>query len=447
MDVSIESLGSILRKLTIGVPASQLEIAIEKRVLNLMGTIKLPGFRPGKVPKQVVESRFSAQILREAAEELIDVAYRNALNEKSLVPAGFPSIETKNLVRGEDLQFVATFEIFPELENPNIRDCEIDKPICSIDSADINRTVDTLLKQHTEWIPTEDQSQLGDRMLIDYVGTIDGERFDRGEAKDHALILGEGGLLPEFEEELENRSSGTEKTISARFPADYGVTTLAGKVAEFSVKIKEVAKPSLPQLNEDFIKKFGLQEATEEAFRAQIGKNLEQEAESRISTILKESVFSALLNSYEFEVPNALVEDEINRGIEAFQGHLQQHGLPPDESPKREDYRVEAQRRVRLALLLREAVSSRGIEADSSVVRSRLEQFAQNYSDPKQVIDWHYADAKRLNRFESIVLEELLVDALLAEAKVVEKNVAFQNLMTPDISDADNKNDQSGEGK
>ena len=450
MDVSIDSPGAILRKLTIGVPASELENAIEKRVLDLMKTVKLPGFRPGKVPKQVVESRFLGQILREAAEELIDASYRNALQDKSLVPAGFPSIETKKLARGQDLEYVATFEVFPELENPNIRDCEIDKPICLIEEADINRTVDTLLKQHTEWVPTDDQSELGDRMLIDYVGTIDGQKFDRGEAEDHPLILGESGLLPEFEEGLKNQSARIEKTISARFPTDYGVTALAGKVAEFAIKIKEVAKPRLPQLNEDFINKFGLEEATEKAFRTQIGKNLEREAETRIDTILKEAVFNALLNAYEFEVPKTLVEDEINRGIEAFQSHLQQHGLPADESPQREDYRVEAHRRVRLALLIREAVSSRGIEADSSVVRSRVEKFAQNYNDPKQVIDWHYSDANRLNKFESMVLEELLVDALLLEAKVIEKNVTFQNLMTPsteNVSDETRNIDQSGEGK
>ena len=442
MDVSLESPGSILRRMTIVVPADKLDQSIEKRIVGLTKTAKIPGFRPGKVPKKVIQSRFSSQVLHEAVEELIDLSYREALQDRSIIPVGFPSIETRKMVPGEDLEYIATFEVFPEVENSHIKDIEIEKPVCVVEGGDIDRTIETLLRQHTEWEAEESSSELGDRLIIDFVGTIEGETFEGSESKDYSLILGRNGLLPELEKGLQEQLPNNEVLISTQFPQDYHVEDLAGKVAEFKVMIKEVAKPRVPVLNDDFIRKFGLTDETEEAFRRKIRENLEQEMENRVNSIVRQSVFNALLHANKFEVPKALVEDEINRGIAAFNRHMEQQGLPVDESVDREKYRPEAERRVRLALVMREAVISHDIQSDDSVVRSRVEKLAQGYDDPKQVIDWHYADANRLKQFEGIVVEELLVEQLLLEANVIEKKITLQELMNedaPSVTDATRK--------
>ena len=431
MNVSVESPGPILRRMTITVPAGELDQRIETRILRLAKTAKLPGFRPGKIPRKVVESRFSSQVLQEAVEELIDLSYRDALQEKSIVPVGMPSIEAKKMTRGEDLEYVATVEVFPTIGKLNIRGQKIEKPIFSVEEGDIDRTIETLRIQHTEWEAKEIPSQSGDRLMINYLGTIEGEPFEGGEAKDHSVILGQGGLLPEFETELNGQLPGAELSITTKFPADYPAKAVAGKEAFFSVQVKEVAKPRLPDVNEEFIQKFGLSEGTEDAFRSQIRENLAQEADSRVKAQLKGSVFDALLDDNEFELPKVLVEEEINRAVAAFRGQMEQQGLPSDRPIDREHYREVAERRVRLALVVREAVRERGIKADDFAVRPRIEKLAQSYDDPKQVIDWYYADAARLSQFEAMVVEELLVEQLLEEAMVVEKEMTLQEFMNP----------------
>ena len=417
--------------MTITVPAGELDQRIETRILRLAKTAKLPGFRPGKIPRKVIESRFSSQVLQEAVEELIDSSYRAALQEKSIVPVGMPSIEAKKMTRGEDLEYVATVEVFPTIGKLNIRGHEIEKPICSVEEGDIDRTIETLRSQHTEWEAKEVPAQSGDRLLINYLGTIEGEPFEGGESKDHSVILGQGGLLPEFETELNGQLPGAQLSIATEFPTDYPVKAVAGKEALFSVQVKEVAKPRLPDVNEEFFRKFGLTEGNEDAFRSQIRENLAQEADARVKAQLRGSVFDALLDDNEFELPKVLVEEEINRAVTAFRGQMEQQGLPSDRPIDREHYRESAERRVRLGLVMREAVRERGIKADDFAVRPRIEKLAQSYDDPKRVIDWYYADAARLGQFEGIVVEELLVEQLLEEAKVVEKEMTLQEFMNP----------------
>jgi trigger factor len=431
MNVSVESPGPILRRMTITVPAEELDQRIETRISRLVKTAQLPGFRPGKIPRKVVESRFSSQVLQEAVEELIDSSYRDALQEKSIAPVGMPSIEAKKMTRGQDLEYVATVEVFPTIGKLNIRGQEIEKPIFSVGEGDIDRTIETLRSQHTEWDAKEVSAQSGDRLLIDYRGTIDGEAFEGGESKDHLVILGQGGLLPEFETELSGQLPGAQLSIATEFPTDYPVEAVAGKEALFSVQVKEVAKPRLPDVNEEFIQKFGLPEGTEDSFRSQIRENLSQEADARVKAQLRGSVFDALLDDNEFELPKLLVEEEINRAVVALRGQMEQQGLPSDRPIDREHYREASERRVRLALVVREAVRERGIKADDFAVRPRIEKLAESYDDPKQVIDWYYADATRLRQFEGIVVEELLVDQLLEEAKVVEKEMTLQEFMNP----------------
>jgi trigger factor len=445
MDVSVESPGPILRRMTITVPAEELDQRIETRISRLAKTAKLPGFRPGKIPRKVVESRFSSQVLQEAIEELIDSSYRDALQKESILPVGLPSIEAKKMNRGEDLEYVATFEVFPTIGRLNIKGHKIEKPVCSVEKDDIDRTIETLRRQHTEWEIEEAPAQSGDRLLINYLGTIEGEPFKGGESSDHSVILGQNSLLPEFETELNGQLPGAELSITTKIPANYPMEAIGGKEAVFIVQVKEVAKPRLPDVNDAFIQKFGLPEGTQDAFRLQIRENLEREADVRVKAQLRGAVFNALLDGNEFDLPKVLVEEEINNAVATFRRQLEQQGLPSDEPVDREPYREEAERRVRLGLVMREAVRERGIKADDSAVRPRIEKFAQSYDDPKQVLDWYYADAARLGQFEGVVVEELLVEQLLEEAEVVEKQVTLKEFMkpvSPDAVDAEREQDR-----
>lgn len=442
MDVSIESTGSILRRMTVVVPAEKLEDQIISRMVHLEKTLKLPGFRPGKVPRKVVESRFLGQVLQESVQELIDSSYREAVTEQNITPAGYPSIEPKNINRGENLEYVATFEVFPTINKLSVQDQQIEKTICVVGDDDIDRTIETLRRQHTEWKPKDTTADTGDRLLISFVGTIDGEPFEGGEVSDYPVILGQGGILPEFEDGLSGKKTGAKLSISAKLPDNYPSNVIAGKEAIFAIEVKEVSLPILPEIDKEFIAKFGVSEGTETAFRAQIRENLEQEAESRVKSQLRHAVFSALLEDNDFDLPQALVEEEISRAIAERQHHMESHGHTHahghdhggDEDVDREVYREEAVRRVRLALVIREAIRDREIKVEDSEVRKRVEAMASTYEDPRQVIDWYYGGQGRLAQIQGAMMEELLIESLMSEAKTVEKQVHLKDFMSPSPS-------------
>ena len=443
MEVSIESTGSIGRRMTVVIPAAKLEDQIISRMVHLEKTLKLPGFRPGKVPRKIVESRFLGQVMQESVQELIDSSYREAVIEKNISPAGYPSIEPKKINRGEDLEYVATFEVFPAIKKLSVQGQQIEKTICAVADDDIDRTIETLRRQHTEWKPKGAIAEAGDRLLISFVGTIGGEPFEGGEVSELPVILGQGGILPEFEKGLSGQEAGAKLSIKAKFPDDYPSTTVAGKEAVFAIEVKEVSLPVLPEVNTAFIAKFGVSEGTETAFRAQIQENLEQEAESRVKSQLRHAVFAALLEDNEFDVPQALVEEEISRAISERQHHMGSHGHAhghnheSDEAVDREVYREEAIRQVRLGLIVREAIRDREIKVEDSAVRARVEAMASTYEDPRQVIDWYYGGEGRLTQVQGVIMEELLVESLISEAEIVEKEVHLKDFMNPHSSDAE----------
>ncbi|MEK9942467.1 MAG: trigger factor [Gammaproteobacteria bacterium] len=274
MDVAIENTGAIGRRMTVKVPAEQLDGAISAKLTRLARTAKIAGFRPGKVPMKVIESRFADQALAEAADELISSSYFSALADKSLDAAGPPSIEPKTLARGEDLEFVADFEIFPDVTKTDLKGVSVEREQCDIKDEDIDRTIDTLRHQRTAYSAAEKASETDDRVTIDFEGRVDGEVFQGGEAKDYAVVLGKGALLPEFENALVGVKANDELTISLTFPEDYPGAEVAGKAAEFSVKVKEVAAPEVPEIDEAFIKTFGIDDGTVESFRAEIQTSL-----------------------------------------------------------------------------------------------------------------------------------------------------------------------------
>ena len=431
MDVSVESTGAIERRLTIKVPATELDQNIQSRLARLAKTVKLPGFRPGKVPLKVVEARFSEQVLQEAAEELIGSSYRDAVVQESVEAAGPPAIEPTTMIRGKDLEYVATLEVFPEIPRLDIKGREIEKKTCKVESADVDRTIETLRKRRTTWEPGETPAAEDDRLLIDFRGTIDDQPFEGSEAENYPVVIGGGTMLKEFEEQLTGTSVGDSVTVNLTFPEDYPKSEIAGKAAQFNVEVREVGKPGLPELDEDFIKSFGVEEGTEPAFRKQILENLERERDQRIRNDVRMAVIEALIEDNEFDLPGSLVEEEIDRAVMASRSQLQQQGLPSDGPVDRELFQDSASRRVKVGLVMHEIVKQREIKPDEVAVRKRLDEMSSGYDDPQQFINWYREDRSRLAQIEAAVVEDQVVEALIEEAQVTETAVSFEAFMDP----------------
>ena len=435
MDVSVENTGAIGRKMTVKIPAADLDQNIQSRLSTLAKTVKLPGFRPGKVPLKVVEARYSEQVLHEAAEELISSSYHDAVVQESVETAGPPSIEPKTMTRGEDLEYVATFEVFPEIPRTDIAGTSIVRKSCQPEEGDVTRTIETLRKRRTIWEADESAAKEGDRLLIDFKGTVNGEPFEGGEAENYPVILGGSTLLPEFEEQLTDLKTGDQGTVDLTFPEDYPNEELAGQPAKFSVDVREVAKPKLPEIDEDFIKSFGVEEGTDQAFRNQILENLKKECSQKIRSDTHEAVMEALLLGNDFEVPEALIREETELAVMAARAQMQQQGLPADTPVDPEQFRNSAERRVRLGLVMHTIVKQREIKPDDNAVRQRLEDMASSYDDPQQFIKWYSEDRSRLSQVEAAVVEDHVVEALLTDADVTDSEVSFEDLMNPTVPD------------
>jgi trigger factor len=435
MDVSVENTGAIGRKMTVKIPAADFDQNIESRLATLAKTVKLPGFRPGKVPLKVVEARYSEQVLHEAAEELISSSYHDAVVQESVETAGPPSIEPKTMTRGEDLEYVATFEVFPQIPRTDIAGTSIVRKSCQPEEEDVTRTIETLRKRRTIWEAGESAAEEGDRLLIDFKGSVNGEPFEGGEAENYPVILGGSTLLPEFEAQLTDLKTGDQGTVDLTFPEDYPNEELAGQPAKFSVDVREVAKPKLPEIDEDFIKSFGVEEGTDEAFRNQILANLEKECSQKVRSDTHEAVMEALLLGNDFEVPETLIREETERAVTAARGQMQQQGLPADTPVDPEQFRSSAERRVRLGLVMHTIVKQREIKPDDNAVRQRLEDMASSYDDPQQFIKWYSEDRSRLSQVEAAVVEDHVVEALLTDANVTDSEVSFEDLMNPTVPD------------
>jgi len=431
MDVSIETTGAIGRRMTVKVPAEQLDGAVAVRLKRLARTAKIPGFRPGKIPMKVIESRFADQALAEAADEIISASYMEAINGESLDAAGPPAIEPKNLARGQDLEFIANFEVFPEVPRTDIRNLPIERQQAEVVDADIDRTIETLREQRTTFETVDKAAENGDRVVIDFEGRVDGEVFEGGEAKDYPVVLGKGALLPEFESGITGARSGEDLTVQLTFPEEYPGAQVAGKAAEFMISVKEVGGPKVPEIDEDFIRTFGVEDGLEASFRQEIRTSLERERDQRARAQIRQAVLEALMQDNEFEVPSALVDEEINRAIMAVRQQLQQQGLPHDAPIDRANYLDESHRRVRLGLAMHGVVKRLEIKPDPDRVRERVVEMGSSYSDPDQFVRWYYEEKSRLAQIESVIVEEQAIEALVEEAKVNDTTVSFEEFMRP----------------
>jgi trigger factor len=429
MQVTLETTGTLGRRMTIAVPAERMEKEYSTRLRRVSQTARFPGFRPGKAPMKMVEAQYGPQVMDEVAGELIRVTFYEAVSEKGLKPAGGPNIEPKSVGRGKDFEYIATFEVYPQVARLDIKGCRIEKPQVAVTEADIDRTIETLRHQRLTWRPVERAAQNGDRVIIDFQGSIAGTVFEGGTAKDFPLVLGNNTLIDGFESGLVGARAGESRTLDLKFPAEYRNATLAGKAAQFAVTVKQVQEPVLPEVNEEFAKAYGVADGKVETLRAEVRANLESEMRDRVRRELREQVFKTLIDVNAFDVPKALEDEEIKSLIRMTRSNFESQGLPAAQAPTDPALFVEqARSRVKLGLILSELIRAKDLKADAAAVRARIESLAASYDQPQAFIDWCYSKREQLAEIESQVLEDQAVDMLLETADASDKAMTFLEL-------------------
>ena len=428
MQVSVEQSGNIERKMTISLPAERVDSEITRQLQRLSKQVKVPGFRPGKVPMKIMKSRYLGQVMQDVIGDLIQSSYQEALGQESLRPAGAPSIETTSGGEGKDLEYTATFEVYPDLAGLALSGLKIERTLCEISDQDIDTTLDSLRRQRIEWNTIDGEAKEGNRVTLDFSGSVDGKPFTGGEGKAMPVVIGSGSLIPGFEDQLIGIKEGEERTLNVNFPDDYHVTELAGKEAIFEVKAIEVAEEVLPEVDEELAKSFGVEEGGIEKFRDEIRDNLSREAEDRIEITVRDAIFQAVLENNEIDVPKALAAQELKMLVEAAEKE-QPEISKNDEAVAM--YEKLAERRVALGLVLAEITSRDEMIPDTEAVEKRLNKLAESYEDPSSFIEWYKSDRKRLSEIEAQVLESMVVDKLLKDAEIIDKTVSFQELVNP----------------
>ena len=429
MQVSVESTSALERRMTIGVPAERIETEVNKRLQQTARRAKVPGFRPGKVPMSVIRQRYEDAARQEALGDLIQATFYEAVVEQKLNPAGSPAVEPKVFEKGKDLEYVATFEVFPEFQVTGFESIAIERLQAEVADADLENMLEILRKQNTRFETAARAAQNGDQLNIDFVGKVDGEAFAGGSAKGTQLVLGSGRMIPGFEDGLVGANAGEERVLNLTFPADYQNLDLAGKAAEFAVTVNAVAEPLLPELNDEFFALFGIKEGGLEGFRTEVRKNMQRELRQAIKSKVKNQVMDGLLSANPIEVPKSLLGNEVNRlrvqAVQQFGGNIK-----PDQLPA-ELFEEQAKRRVVLGLIVAEVVKQSELKPDEARVREMIQEMASAYQEPEQVVAWYYKNDQQLNEVRSVVLEEQVVDTVLQKANVTDKPVSYEEAVKP----------------
>jgi trigger factor len=434
MQANIENTGaavsSLERRIDLAVATVDLDKDVDQRLKRMGRNVKLPGFRPGKVPFSIVKQHYGEQARSEALSEALDRVFGEAVQSQKLRVAGYPRIEPKKSEDTSKIEFSAIFEVYPEFKMGDVSGEAIDKPQLEVGAAEIDKTIDILRKQRVRYEDAVRAAGDGDRVVIDFLGKKDGVPFAGGEAKDYPFVLGQGVMLADFEKAVQGMKAGESKTFDMTFPADYQAKDLAGQSVQFDITVKTVQAAVLPEVNDEFAKQLGIAGGEVDKMRAEIEGNLKREVKKRLTARVKEQVMDALVKTNPIDVPVALIDMEVERLVNAARQDMAQRGMKDKDLPIRPEWFTEqAKRRVSLGLILAELVKSENLQATPEKVKAKVEESAQSYENPDEVVRWYYAQPQRLADVEAVVLEDNVVEWVLGRAKVTEKVVSFDELM------------------
>ena len=431
MAVSVETISNIERRMTISLPLADLEGVIQKRLSEISRTAKFSGFRPGKVPMSLVSQQYGAQARDEVYAKAVETSFSDAVVEHKLRVAGFPNIEHKPFAEAAtELEYTATFEIIPEVKVGDAAKVTIDKPVLSVTDKNVDKTIDVLIKQRVTYAPVKRASKKDDRINIDLIASIDGEQVESTGNKGMDIVLGEVGRIEAFDKELTGGKAGDSTAFQITYPEDHNPAQLAGKKVDYTVTYNSVSGPTYPEVDKAFARELGVDDGDVKKMRAEIKLSLEQEVEKRINARVKDQVFQGLIDVTEIELPKSLVSEEINRMMQMTAQNLQQRGMDPKTIQLQpEMFDEQAKRSTALRLILSELVNAENLQASADQVKTMVETFAQNYEKPAQMIDWYYADVKRLDEPAALATEANVVEWVLAKAKVKDAKVKFDELM------------------
>ncbi|WP_337008086.1 trigger factor [Pantoea sp. AS142] len=428
MQVSVETTQGLGRRITITVAADSIESAVKKELVDVARKVRIDGFRKGKVPMNIVAQRYGASVRQDVLGELMTRNFVDAIIKEKINPAGAPNYVPGEYKEGQDFTYSVEFEVYPEVELKGLENIEVEKPLVEVTDADVDTMLDTLRKQQANWIESDAAAGPEDRATIDFNGSVDGEEFEGGKAADFVLAMGQGRMIPGFEEGVVGHKAGETFTIDVKFPDDYHAETLKGKEAKFEIVLKKVETRELPELTEEFIKRFGVEDGSVAGLRTEVRKNMDRELKGAIRNRIKTQAIDGLVDANEIDVPAALVDSEIDvlrrQAAQRFGGNEQQALELP-----RELFEEQAKRRVVVGLLLGEVIRTHELKADEARVSTMIEEMASAYEDPQEVIEFYSKNNELMNNMRNVALEEQAVEAVLAKAKVTEKETNFQDLM------------------
>ena len=432
MQVSVETTGPLERSVTVDVPEERISTAVEERLQSMIRTSKIQGFRPGKAPLRVIKQRFGPQVRREVVEKLVSSSFYEAVTREELKPVGAPLIDPLREEVGAGLSYTATFEVMPEFELNPVEDLEIEKPACDITDADVISMIEKLRRQRRSFQVVERAAQEGDRINVNFQGEVDGEASENLRSENSDIEIGENRYIPGLEEGLIGASAGESLSLNLTFPENYNHEALSGKPVVFEVQVNHVAEAVLPELDDEFFMAFGVHEGDEEKFRQEIRGHMEREVEVAARTRFRDSIMQALYEANEIEVPNALVNTEVQRMQELFANDMKQRGISSEVFSKVADsaeLKSTARRQVALQLLTAQIISSQNLRANPEKVREIIEKRAQSYEDSSALVNWYYNDKQRLAEIESLALEDKVINWISTRSKIKELAVSFDELM------------------
>jgi trigger factor len=431
MQVTLETTSGLKRSMRISVPAEQFESKVEEKLKQAAGKVSIKGFRPGKVPMREVRRRFGEGIRQEVSSELMQASFADAVRQEDVAPAGMPNIQNVVIEAGKDFEFTAEFEVFPEIVLAGYETINVERPVASVEEADIDTMIETLREQRKEHAVCERASQTDDSLNIDFEGFVDGVAFDGGKAEGSDIVLGSGSMIPGFEDGLIGIKAGEEKEITVTFPEGYQSTELAGKEAMFKIKVNSVSEPVLAELNEAFFEQFGVKDGDLAAFRVEVRANMEKELEAGIKNKVKTQVLDGLVASNNVEVPQALIDTEVNRmREEAVQQFGGSQKIDPSILPA-EMFSEQARKRVQLGLMVNAIVEQQSIKVDQDRVKKMIETMASSYEDPEEIINYYYSNEQQLNQVQNLVLEDQVIDSIIAGSQVTDMPMSYEEAIKP----------------